>query len=432
MEDLVPPSRAKLGAALLLALAAGCSDPSDKAAQALQPEIDRFAADYIPNGTIRDQAALNQLFLAQEHVRFLRSGGETIPSLQEFKSSIWEPFVKEVLKCYGEEQSEHPDQKDPLINLKEALHRTIATRTGREATYNRDFNSMIDPVVDPLGRLQCRSARTLLLWLAREHIEEALTQEGSKLVVIATDTHTQLGKISADGSLRGYEGTATGAGTVEYGTFEQIKDSGLPIRVLAADHVMAQAILDRRLHPELTVLLDTVQEHFGGSAQGASSNSRETGERWGFSSGKSVPEGDIPMDRREMLTPTMVGNGPRIPSTYAVVETEAQLLSRLSPQERVQVAAFLGHMDYFDDAWERHLLVINNDQLSNSQKEGELRDILNEIRSYWRENGLGEEQSQAVSVLRNHGLEFQRSPAITHDFILQNWKLISRRAQEGR
>ena len=429
------------GLSLAIASFTGCSSkkssPEVVAAESiLEGKLATFQELYLKDGTIADKQQLNELFLQSEHLRFLQAGGKTAVTFAEFQTEVYLPLKQRIGESFQELISTADAEADPMIALKLAVFEAL----GQSIKYNKEFNSVLDPIVNQ--RLQCRSATQLFLQFARE-FDQDLLKAGEQLVVIYTDTHALPGKLDTTGELRAYEMTSSGAGFVDFGPLEQCT---VPMRVCKSDHVAAQAILGTRIHSELVIVHDTLgSTTFTGSyekpialaagkGEGSSVANLISGamnsatECFGFSSGKvTVPEGDQEIFARSYISSSnyQSSSAPVPDSSSSGADTVA--LDRLPASERRTVMNYLQHNQYFVDCWDRQAGILNNDQSTIGEKKILFRQLINEMETYWDRNAISSARDMAGDVLAPRGLEPSIEPAAIFNKIQHNWSVLQRR-----
>lgn len=353
----------------------------------LQQERDAFAADYLkdPEADVNTQEAA-RLFLQTEVIRYMRDHRQQQQvSPDTFGEKYYRPSMDAMGQNYdarqAEKQGEDPDVATfgtPSVSMIADAKLALFDQFGNEPHYWAKMNNVVDPIMT--GDLQCRSGSRLLLLALLEKVEPHL-QPGEQLVSILSNHHLQVGLLTADGNVIAFEMTKSGKGIQVLGP---MKDITTPILITDAKHDLAQAAINRRAHPEQTILYENVPEDYAGMDRifdrqgvaggggihlpnfrfGIGGATATTTDQYGFGDGKlEIPEERIPitsMDYVPSSFDTGTGTGEGGQSIYDTVNDSEKkygdLFSRMLPDEARAVREYEQHSPIFS----RHMNQVSN------------------------------------------------------------------------
>jgi len=441
-----------------------------------------FARDYLsdPNLSPERMEQSATLFVQNELIRYLkRNPDNTELDHTTFQATVYEPFMNGVSDRFSERQqkadptdSANPDTREfstpsvaLIANAKLALHDQI----GNEQYYFGENDNIIDPMMT--AEMQCRSGSRLLLLALYRNVADKL-QPDEKLVVIYSNTHMQTGLLTANGRVIAFEMTKSGKGIQDLGQINQITR---PVQILDAGHDLAQAAINRKTHPEQSVLLDTVPDgytsldsifdktgEFGGGCitmpsfnHGIGGSKNSTTDQYGFADGTV----EIPSDRKpitpadylpiNLSTSRETGRGGETSAnqnTNGVYDTlqsaedtmGVDIASMMTSEEKMAIAEFEQHSaalspDLNEIASSYKLIMRDR----NADVRKELEDIFTSGRrltAYMDANGIDAKHASYEAALKSfHGrhpeyrISFPRNPREYLISVLEHLKQLSKR-----
>lgn len=354
----------------------------------------------------RDMADVEQVALETEWINYLRSTTEPAVSYEQFRDTVYEPYMAEVAASFAALRAKadpaHEDITGRFTDLKDAVQGNFK----EGAAYERSHNSLVDPLTN--GDVQCRSGTKLFLLAILRHDTELLLN-GERLVQIHLKGHTLPGILTVDGQLYGFEMTKKGKGIIEFGTFAAINASGMELEVIDAQHNMAEDAIGEKPHVDESVLLDTVTpaSRVGSSfVEGMRSNT----DQHGFGT-VEVPAGRQPFDHADYISPRAMEGESGIYGSMGVPSANIDLLTNLTAPEQVIVRRYMQHVNYFSGCFNRHVDILTQIQDRPTMERQEAQEILDnadsigvEMRRYMEKNSIVKAHLEATQIMDSHGL----------------------------
>ncbi len=382
-----------------------------EAQQNIEATKAEFAARYFEKG---DTTGLEGVVADVEWINYLRSTTAVVATADVFKKNAYEPFMLKVEQGLGarlqrkdaQREKDTEEFKTLTVSRLADLKLSMFEELGEKIAYERDYNSIADPILNK--NLQCRSGTKLFLLAALRSVKPLL-QPGEKLLQIHTKGHVLPGVQLANGAVIGFEMTKSGRGITEFGTIEGIKQSRLEVKVLDAEHALAQDALGRKAFAEKTVLADTSKpsSSSGGTALGGKIANTD---QYGFGSA-NVPAGRQPIDRADYISAQSVAGRGGIYEQMGVGKIEEDLLSKLAPQERTVMRRYMQHTNAMASFFERHVGILEEIERNPGMSIADAKDILrraetvsNEALNYITNNDLINDHHAADKILKAHDL----------------------------
>lgn len=223
----------------------------------LQSRIDAFTAAYESTGEIPDQSELNRLYLDKEWLLLLYAEPGLEAKSFDDANTLFEEHEVLIRQLFDDFRSQEVDPNDDvrlLVCMKSAIRRYMDSRQDDgEAKYVKQSSSVYDPIFT--GKYQCRSATQLALLLLRRW---NVLSDDATLVNMYPNHHVFPAILKADQAIQGVEMTTKGASTVDGGTLPKVTRSGVAVRIVRADHAMAQSVMGKLANVDDSLLANSV------------------------------------------------------------------------------------------------------------------------------------------------------------------------------
>lgn len=223
----------------------------------LRARIEAFSAAYEASGEIPNLEQLQTLFLNKEWLMLLYSQPSVPPTSFAKMNTVFDEHANAIRQLFDDLRMQEQDPNNNvriLVCVKAAIRQYMDMQhSSGEAQYHEKYSSIYDPICT--GKYQCRSATQLaIILLRRWHVLSG----DAVLVNMYPNRHTFPAVIQADQSIHGVEMTTRGASVVDCGALPSVTRSGVAVRVVHADHSLAQAVTGRRSHVNTSLLANSV------------------------------------------------------------------------------------------------------------------------------------------------------------------------------